>query len=379
MAANQHRAPIQLGFAPQSPNSGSAALSINGAQSGSYSATWLAFGFRLDQAKTLSKIQVYCSSVNGTLGATDLVCDIYSNTSGSPNASLATTNTVTATPTGAAWVEFTGFSLALSPATQYWIVLRNANSAPTTNYPNYQFGQQYTAPTLPNGGNYKVGWSKQHSTTSGGTWGVSTNAAACGWRLQFSDGTYDGLPVQSLANGSDKAYGANEVGVRFTVPSGAKWNVRGAVFYVLATGTPTGNLYYRLYQNGAYVASTNGILPADVIAAGGYYLPDYFASDITVNPGDVITVTIADGAADSSSNNYFSYYEYKFASDPNTQALMPFEGTLEKAITANGGSGSPTFTLTPTSIYPFALLLDTAGEFGSAGGGYLPRLRTGGN
>lgn len=212
------------------------------------------------------------------------------------------------------------------------------------------------------------------STNSGGAWTATHNGIA-GYRLQFSDGTYDGLPVQAIVQGADKAYGpSNEVGVQFTMPAGPTYNVRGAAFFVQQAGSPTGNVIYKLYQNGAYVATTLGVAPGDPFASSGYgYVPDYFSSDITLNPGDVVTLTLADSATDTSSNYFLHRCEYQFATDVNTQALMPFEGTLKKVTTTNGSSGSPTFATTATSIFPFALLLDTAGEFAVTGAG-VPRI-----
>ena len=372
MAANQRRTPIQIGFAPSSPNGGVSGLALSAAS------TYLALGFTLDQAKALSKVQVYCSAVQNavSIGANDLTCDIYSDSGGTPNASLQSVNTLTST-IASGWVEFTGFTYSLSAATQYWLVFKNNNGTPGTNYPTYQWGGSNTISGVANGSSPHWGWLKcQYNGTS---W-TSSAAAVCGYRLQFSDGTYDGFPVQSISGASDKAYGStpgsgNEVGVQFTVPSGAKWNVRGLTFYVNIAGSPTGSLLYRLYQNGTLVATTPGIPVGNAAISGATYNPAYFASTVTLNPGDTVTCTIADSATDSSSNAYIMGDEYKFASDSNTRALMPFDGTLQKAVTSSGGGAStPSFTLTPTSIFPFVLLLDSADEFGSSGGGGVPRI-----
>ena len=353
MAANQRRTPIQIGFAPPSPNGGMSNLAPSAAS------TYLALGFALDQAKTLSKVQVYCSAVAnaGSIGANDLTCDVYSDSGGQPGSSLQSVNTLTSTIAASSWTEFTGFTYSLSAATQYWLVFKNANGAPGTNYPTYQWGGSNTTPTVVNGGSSHWGWAKyQYNGTS---W-TSPAISVCGYRLQFSDGTYDGFPVQSLSAGTDKVYGGtpgsgNEVGMQFTVPSGAKWNVRGLSFYVNISGTPTGNLLCRLYQNGTLTATALGIPASNAAISGASYSPAYFASTVTLNPGDAVVCTIANSATDNSSNAYIMGDEYRFASDANTQALMPFEGTLQKAVTSSGGGAStPSFTFTPTSIFPFA-------------------------
>ena len=101
---------------------------------------WLGYSFVAPPGgATVNKILVYAAAINGApLTDAKLQCDIYSDASGVPNASLASTTTVTAKPAGAAWVEFTGFTLALTGGVQYWAVLKNIEADPTTKYPTYK-------------------------------------------------------------------------------------------------------------------------------------------------------------------------------------------------------------------------------------------------
>src|SRR5215471_6297656 len=83
MAANQSRAPaLMMGYWPTE-------IGNTGASNLSTAATWQAFSFIPDQAKTLSKFRAVLQTKNGTLTApADLTCELYSNVNGLPGVSL---------------------------------------------------------------------------------------------------------------------------------------------------------------------------------------------------------------------------------------------------------------------------------------------------
>lgn len=126
------------------------------------------------------------------------------------------------------------------------------------------------------------------------------------------------------------------------------------------SGAPVGPPFFKLYNNTTLLAST-----ANIVAATAYnnqnWWYGYFSSTQTVQPNTTVRVSCADASADSSSN-YYRGQELTVDSDSNSLNLMPFEGTAQKT-TYNGTS----WTDTNTGIFPFALLLDSTGEFGPPG------------
>ncbi len=366
MPTNQHRSALFLG--PVAVNgSGASSFALNAAASGGFSANWLAYSLFASESKTLTAVKASVSVVAGTLAATDLVCDIYSDTAGTgPNASLGSTSTVTATPTGAAWVEFTGLSVALTAGTQYWIVLRNANAAPATNSATFRYGQSSSWVAAGVGDSPFGGGTVKTSTNSGGAWSGSANGYACGWRVQYSDGTYDGIPVGAIAQlaAANSTFGKQAVGVQFVTPPNAVLNIRGAQMMFNKTSTP-GPCEYRLY-NGSSLLATSAAIPAGNVNVQRNYMA-LFPSTVVVPPGTTLNLVLCDQTtADTNAKNY-NQTAYTVDNDANSFALMPFEGTLRKAVTTDYTVGSPSFSTDQTTVLPFALILDSTGEFFPSG------------
>ncbi len=367
MATNQHRSALFAGLL----NTGGASTTTfqaNAAASGGFSANWLAFSWNPSESKTLSAVRVFASAIAGTLAGTDLVCDIYSDTAGTgPNASLATTSTVTATPTAgnAAWVEFIGFTLAVTAGTQYWIVLRNANATPATNNLTYRYGA----------GNSTIGMGLSEcaagkfgsggvlsSVNSGGAWSASVNAFTNGWRVQFSDSTYDGFPFSNFSTlaAASSSFGKQAVGVQLVVPPNAIWNIRGAALQFTKTGTPGAGVF-KLY-NGSTLLGTTASIPAGNVTSARMFAA-LFASTISVQPGTTLNLVLCDTTTADTNTNAYTQNAWTVDNDANSFALMPFEGTARKVVTTDYTVGSPTFTGDQTLLIPFALILDSTGEY----------------
>ncbi len=361
--SQQHRSAVFLGFL----NVGAASTStfaLNTAPSGGFSASWLAFGWNPSESKTVNAIKAFVSAVAGTLAATDLVCDIYSDTAGTgPNASLASSSTVTATPTGAAWVEFTGFSLAMTAGTQYWIVVRNANAAPATNAPTYRYGQNnsFHGAAQTSGSTWGSGCTRT-STNSGGTW-AGQNGATGGWRVQYSDGTYDGLPFSNVANlaVASATTGKQAVGVQFVSPPNGVLNIRGATMCFNKASTP-GGAFFQLY-NASTLIGTSSTIPAGNVTGTQMY-PAYFSSTVVVQPGTTLNLVLCDATTADANTKGYTQQAYTVDNNANSFALMPFEGTLKLTTTTDYTVGAPSFATDQTQIVPFSLILDSTGEFG---------------
>ncbi len=365
MPTNQRLDPVCMGFVSTSGTTEKSFLTDCLA-----TANWLAFNFVPDTTKTVNAVKAFVSAVAGTLAAAALSCDIYSDASGVPNASLGTTTTLTGgEPTGAGWVEFTGLSVACTAGTQYWIVFKNNDAAPTVNKPTFRYvgsGAFQTgltpSPFQVSGSGYGAGL-VYTTTNSGGAW---SNTAIGGgtFRVQYSDGSYFGMPFSAVvsATAANGAFGKQELGVKLTTPLNAVLNVRGvAMCPFKVAGTP-GNLSYRLY-NGVTLLATTTAIPVANTPTGFRMAPAYFAATQAVQPGTVLRVVASDATAADTSSNAYSMPEYTVENDANSQALMPFQGTLQKTLTTDNTANPVVFADTATAVYPVLLILDTDGEF----------------
>jgi hypothetical protein len=391
VTSNQFRNPPSIGLMCGSSGDPTAAtLALNAAAS----AEWLAYSFTTDQVKTITDVWVFMSAMNGTLAANDLSCQIYSNGNFLPNADLSSGGVVaSAVPTAGTWINFTGLSVALSVGATYWIILKNpatTSGSPTTVYPTYQWFAQFSQTTyVPAGLGLNQGSFNAHtmckaqSANSGSTWANLSNNVA-GWRIGYSDGTYDGFPVSAATtspstskcfnNGSSSV----EYGFKFTSPTNATLNVKGvALFFSMSSGV--GPMVIKLYTGSSTSAcvlagTTEGINGTQVSSGGLNNGLFFFSSDVVIQPSTVCRVVIADTSSTGTSTKYFT--PSIIVVDPNTPtSLIPFDGTMVQTTTPNGTSvvgNSPGTAFTDSSVGTIgfmSLLLDTNGEFAAAGGG----------
>jgi hypothetical protein len=348
--------------------------------------TWLAFQVVARQAKTLNKVRLFAVTVTGTPATTDLTCDLYSDANGVPNASLES-HAADSVPASGNWMQWSSFTTAMTLGTAYWLVFKNVNGTPASNNATYQWaGAAATGATasLVLGQVQAVtpffGFGKVHTTNSGTAWATSVMPVVAGPRLQYSDSTYDGMPVSaitrpgSVATG-DSTFGVQEVGAKFNVPSGCTFNCRGAWMCAGKTGTP-GTLSYKLYQGTTLLATTAYSVPAANVSSvnnGDFYYLE-FSSPVALSHGNgPYRLTMVDGTAGDASTNRYSPLLYTWDSDSNSQTLKPLDGTLSETVTTNNAAVPPVFTDTTTSCIPFMLVGDTvSGEFTSSGGGAGP-------
>lgn len=355
LAQNQLKTPIAIGYYDMTTQTNGTSFALNTAAG----AAWLAFSFPAQASKTLNTVYVY-AGVNGTLGSSDLVATLYSDSSGLPGSSIQASSTVVSTPTGAAVVEFTGFTSALTAGTQYWIVLTNANGTPTTNYPSYLEGASVGGPYWVFGSN-AYGWSSLTSTNAGSTW--SYQRTTSNMMLGYSDSTFEGRFFSGFTAEGLCSHGATYVGVSFKLPANATYNVIGASFQVRKTGTP-GTMSYELW-NGTTSLGTSVAVPVNDIVTSTGWITSYFSSDIALTGGVTYGLTILDNdGSDTVSNEYCT----QSVTIPNVAAMLalkPMDGTLSEYSSTNSGTS---FTTTTTAASTFAILLDTNGEFASQGG-----------
>lgn len=329
----------------------------------------LLLGFMPSASKTVSKIRVYTSAVAGTIGASDLHCDLYSAPAGiSAVADPATgtliraVTTVTTTPTGASWIEFTGFSDALTIGTQYFITVYNTNaSAATTNRPTLRWSTSLPDSTM--GSSTSVsGWFKRASGDSGSTWGTNV-ASVAGLVIEYNDGTIDGTPFQQgLAQAAGVGvYSTRESGALFTTPADVKLKVAGIGAWIFSNGSPTGSVRFRLYEGTSLVATTassNRIHTANVM-----FLP--FSSSQVLSASTTYRIVLGETTQSDTSGNRFNLYEYVVDNTALAKAALPFGSWVGTYY--DGSSWSNTDTSAPV----IWMLLDADDPFDatSSGGG----------
>jgi hypothetical protein len=353
LATNPSPLAQALGYLPGLGPSGST-FNANAANN------WLGLGLLAPPGgKTLNTVRMTVSTITGSLAATDLTCDVYSDLPGAPNASLASTNNIGGSPPVVGWNTWQGLSQVLTAFTQYWLVFKNVNGVPGTNFPQWRYVSNATASPFMerNSTNKNCGFTSVTSTNGGTSWSAISSGVG-GFRLGFSDGSFFGMPMTNSTTGADHAFGANEVGVKFTSPANCVLAVAGIGFQCEALGAPSGQLRFRIYNGTTLLGTTANLALTVPTALTGNWLYSYFASDVVVQPSTVLRVTMSDSAADNTSNCYLTANDCTVDSDANSLPLLPFGGTLMKT-TFNG----TTWTDTNTSILPFALLLDDAGGF----------------
>ena len=354
----------EYGFFPQSPANGMSTFSLNAA------GNWLAMSFvpAFDAAtKQVAKVRLFCSSVTGTLGANDVTCDLYSDSAANPNASIESRNTLTSALGSNVYGEWTGFT-ATSTVTRgvpYWFVWKNVNGTPASNFPQLKFGGTLTWPVNAVGTGPGYGLGKAQTTNSGTSW--TTLGGTCGLRVEYSDGTWQGAPITSIAT-SDSVYSARESGSQFVLPSGPTWNVVSMRLWLRTkAGTPAAGLKGKLYTgtgNPPTLLATTDIIPVSDVFNGNYYSVPFSAVQ-AIAGGTTLTATLAeDTNSDTSSNNYAST-EYQIDNDANSKALC---NGWRKAF-----YDGTNWTFTDTLMVPIGLELDPSNPFTVAGGGGLLR------
>lgn len=346
-------------------------------------ATWLAFSFVARTAKTLNTVRLFLSAKAGAPITSDLTCDLFSDNNGIPNVSIEGPKSAGSVPAANNWVQWSGFTTALSAGTQYWLVFKNANGTPGTNNPTYQWAGvgSNAAPVslslgqLDNAALF-FGFGKVHSTNSGTAWATSPQSVVAGPRLGYSDSTFDGLPAQSSTRpGSgatgDATFGKQEAGVKFTIPTGCTFNCRGIWMIVGKTGTP-GNLAFRIYQGTTLLGTTYAIPAANVstVNTGDGYYAEFSSPIALTNANSPYRVTMNDATSGDANTSRYNAQLYTWDSDSNSLALKPVNGTLQETVTTDNTAAPPVFTDTSTNVMPFLLVGDTvSGEFTASGGG----------
>lgn len=333
---------------------------------------WLGISFIAPPGgATLSKVLVYASAVVGApLTDAKLQCDIYNDTAGVPDTSQASTTTVTAKPAAAAWVEFTGFTLALTGGVQYWIVLKNLEDNPAVKYVTYKthaYGTRF----------YNVfGPSVSVMTGDSGTaWATDQRTGIVGFRLEFSDGGFSGYPIYDASSGTVTygIYDDREHGVLFTTPASGQLVVAGALANVKKQGSPGYGIKFRLYKGTTLVDTSKEVFGNNIQTT--LHAMAMFTAQRVLDANTAYRLTVMHTNSSGDTSNYYALTYGLLHDAAASRALGPLKG-WQGTYTADSTASPPTFTDVTTVVPCISLLLDTDGGeiYAAAGGGSNPRF-----
>lgn len=340
---------------------------FDSAASGGYSQTWFDVGFLPAASKTLSKVRFNVSGVTGTLATNDICIALYADaTSGDPGPVIETRCTVTSTPTGAAWVEVTGFTTALTQNTPYHLVVLNADAAPTTNFFQTNSLTTTNGALGANGWNLNGGYQLQTSTNGGLSWTAAQRLP--GYVIEYSDGTREGFAYKSAT--TMQIYGTRKGGLEITIaPNGPHLAFRGIIASVAKTGSPTSLKLSVLKGTGnsrTAICTPTGNIAGALMGTGRHTVLAWCAEGrVLVSPGDTISIVGETTNTSDASTNRTNFGIVQLWSQDSD--LMSTGYRLRSVFSTDGGS---TWSTTSDEFAQLALILDDTRPLQSISGGF---------
>lgn len=339
---------------------------LNGTASGGYAQTWVDIGFLSQHSKTLSKVRFNVGTVVGTLTSADVCAALYSDSSGLPGTATETRCTVTTTPTGAAWVEVTGFTTALTRNTYYHMLLLNAHTTPTTNYyrvTSFIPGDASTGASgvTSIGGGYRY----QTSANGGSTWTAAVRMP--GIVLEYSDGTKEGFPFKAVS--TLQIYGTRKGGTEITIqPGGPHLAFRGVLASVAKTGSPTSLKLSVLKGTGnsrTAICTQSGSIAGGLMSTTRHMVMMFCDEGrVLVAPGDTIAIVGETTNTSDASTNRTNFGLMQFWSADSS--LVSTGYTLKSILSTDSGS---TWSTTSDEFANLSLILDDGRPFQIVSGG----------
>lgn len=326
-------------------------------------ASWGAVSFVAPVSSTLNSVRTYVTGKTGTLVAADSTINIFSaqnlSSAYSPNSSLAGPTSCDSAITGAGWYNWTP-SYSVTRGTRYFVVFKNANATPASNFYTLRAGSLMGYRVNPGGSTAAsaVGdcnW--RQTSNSGSTW---TSLSAGTLRLGFSDGSYWGFPwSDSGADSTNTVYSTREVGSVFTLPTNLSCKVIGVgIMMGTNSGSPTGTTRLRLYTGSSPSLQATGDFSFSNIS-GMHFA--YFSSAVTLTGGTICRVVLSETTQSDTSANVYRVQRLTIDTDSNSTGLFPYSSQQ----TYYDGSS---WTQTSSAIVPYCLLLDDTSDEFQAGG-----------
>jgi hypothetical protein len=351
---------------PNETSANSSSRALNAA------ATWQAFSF-IAQGKTLSQVRLYQSSRTGLPNAADITLSLCANTTaGIPDATAIETRAATSIPATAGALNFTGFTTALTDGTQYWIVVKNLNATPATNFVTLQFSATQALQT----GRYSSiftarGWHAVATLNSGVAWATSGSARVGGPLIRYSDGTNDGAPMSasSAATSGTPIYGTRAVGCKFSgLISGITYNIKTVTFVVGKTGSPTSPLRCMIYDSSGSLIGTSASISASQIATNSTTMFE-FETAIACPASNAPYRVVLDQTGGDVSNHYRFANHFSLDTSAEVLELGPMNGTWCHTSTLDDTAGTISWTDAINTWPPCTIALDSENPFTVSGGG----------
>jgi hypothetical protein len=349
---NQIASPLLYGYFAGSKNAGVSDFVLS-------STSWFAWGFMVNEAKTLKNCIVNSTATN----APGVICELRTDDAylQKPSASVLATATASSSNTTPPWNTFLGFNYVLTPGIQYWITFRNSGMSCKC----WTVMLSVYGDISVQGSGCGEGWFRATTSTSGSSW--TTYGSQTGLLLQFSDDTYTGFPIEYCYLDLLKVYGAIEKGVKFKTPQNAALIVRGISLPCYKYGSPPNLPVYKLYQNDVLLGTTgNPIGNYGTSATAIYWIEGYFATPITLAADTWTKITMATSNGDAS--NYYCMQYLVLQDTAASIALKPNRGTLVRTTFDSVWTDGPS-----CEFSPYCLLLQIEDIY-SGGGIVIPQL-----
>jgi len=344
---------------------------------------WAAFSWVPQENHTVAKVRIMINSVTGTLGAADMQLDIYADAgTGNPGSIVSgcTSTTVTATPTTAAFVEWSGFTCAITAFSQYWFVVKNPNTSGNGATFTMRYGASTSgAPLLLGSSSSQFGSFMVNTTLNGGSTWASLGSSVPFIRVEYLDSavtSYAGNPLNNFGpvDATHQTFGTHEAATLFTTGV-IGYKVRGVVLPCGKQGSPSGNLQIKMYQGSSgtlTLLGTTNNLPGGYFGTGGATsCTFYFPTVLTLNAATTFRIALSDTATDSTTIYYKGYPTF-FDNDANSKALLPFGGTVQQQYCNATCLTASNWADVAGQFLPFALILDYAGEYVTPAAGAGP-------
>lgn len=283
-----------------------------------------------------------------------ITIELQADSSGIPSGvALETVTKTSGWSTTAVHTEIpVSWSTQLTGGSRYWLVIKNASAAPTTDYITIGFRPlSFVGGT----GHTLVGWCKKQY--NGTTWENSVVAGSFGAVIVYGNGDSDGqvltnLDANSVSGVDTRVYSGQETGVQFTAPPNGAITISGVAQYVAKAGSPTGTLQTNIYVNGSIVATSNAV-DAALVSNTGALLTFVFLRSVDIPLSSVVAIVLKASGGDSTTNYFRNNTTYTVSTDSRIQQLKPFGGTFSRVQYA-----SATWTTYPQHVPWVAVLLD---------------------
>jgi hypothetical protein len=332
------------------------------------SANYCAIEFVAVGSHVLSTISLELGSITGSLGPNDLEVDVYSdNGAQSPSTSLGSGYTSTTVTQSGLWYTWSGYTGATKSGMMYWLVLKNKNAAPITNYATLKvWYPQNVAPMPLITGSRTQLLQGITATYNGSSWSDTGDIGI--FKIYYSDsGKYQGYPLITYSvDYANTVYSGAAVGSLFTSPSVAMSVSCITMQSATSVGTPTGNLQLQIYAGSSGTLSLLGTTdPVPSFANTGYPVTACFESPVIVPANTTIRVVMSEISSNDSSASAYRTYYMTYDGTTGGPGLTPFGGTLQETYCASSGGCTTAshWTQFDNQFVPFELFLTPGSEF----------------